>query len=71
MTPKDEIPEDMDAGMTTIAAAKFLGYSRRYIEKLRSTGEGPRYYGRPRRYTKRDLIAWQEKRMIRSTSEAG
>lgn len=68
---KDAIPEDMDAGMTTKAAAKFLGYSIRTMENFRRFGTGPSFYGRPRRYTKRSLIKWQEQRMQSSTSQAG
>lgn len=62
---------DIDAGMNTAAAAKFLGYSVRYLEKLRQKGGGPKYIPNPVRYTKRSLIEWMDSKKVHSTSEAG
>lgn len=52
-------------------AATWLGLSVSTLNKLRLTGEGPRYYKLGRRvvYDLCDLEAWAAERVRRSTSE--
>ena len=54
----------------TRAAALYLGFSPRTLEKWRMTGQGPSYTKRGRRclYRLEDLDAWAEAGMRRSTS---
>lgn len=61
--------------LRTDEAARRLGLSRSWLEKLRLSGEGPPYIrigARAVAYWSDDLIAWAESRpRFRSTSEAG
>ncbi|MBF0311095.1 MAG: helix-turn-helix domain-containing protein [Magnetococcales bacterium] len=52
-------------------AAKFMGIGGPTLEKLRCTGEGPRYskLGKIVVYRISDLLAWAESRKVSSTSE--
>ncbi len=57
--------------LKTPEAAVYLRLGKPTLERLRVTGEGPRYckLGGAVRYRKSDLDAWLESRAIRSTSE--
>ena len=57
---------------TTDVAASYLGLSKRYLEKLRLTGNGPIFIkiGRSVRYRQSDLNAFLERHAIGSTSES-
>jgi excisionase family DNA binding protein len=59
--------------LTTREAAHYLGLSFRTLEKMRLTGNGPRFrkHGRYVRYHIADLDAWSEGRRKNSTSDAG
>ena len=63
---------DFASNLDTAAAAQALGLSKSTLEKLRVTGCGPRYLklGRAVRYRLTDLNAWQEARLVESTSES-
>ena len=63
----------MNALLTTPAAAKILGISRKTLEKWRVVGGGPRYrkLGRLVRYAEDDLHEWAERDVRRSTSDPG
>jgi len=53
-------------------AARLLGLSKKTLQKFRLTGEGPRYVRvstRCIRYRIIDLRAWQESKLVSSTSE--
>ena len=52
-------------------AARFLGCSKSYLDKLRCVGDGPPYHklGKMIRYDEADLDSWIDARMKRSTSE--
>jgi hypothetical protein len=56
----------------TPVAAKYLDQAESTLNKMRLSGDGPRFYkfGRSVRYTFADLDAWAEARSRRSTSEA-
>ncbi|QNN66437.1 helix-turn-helix domain-containing protein [Sphingomonas lutea] len=55
----------------TPEAAEFLRLGKPTLERLRLTGEGPRYckLGGAVRYRRCDLEAWLESCLTRSTSE--
>lgn len=57
--------------LTTREAAHYLSLSYRTLEKMRLTGNGPRFrkHGRYVRYHIADLDAWSEGRRKNSTSE--
>lgn len=57
--------------LSTREAAYYLGLSFRTLEKMRFTGNGPRFrkHGRYVRYHIADLDAWSEGRRHHSTSE--
>lgn len=59
--------------LSTREAAFYLGLSYRTLEKMRLTGDGPRFrkHGRYVRYHIADLDAWSEGRRKNSTSDAG
>mgnify|MGYP002783898514 CR=1 FL=1 len=59
--------------LITDEAAKYVRLSKPTLERLRLTGEGPRYckLGGAVRYRTVDLDEWLESRLIRSTSEGG
>ena len=59
--------------LTTVDAATYVCLSRRTLEKMRTTGNGPVYrkHGRYVRYHVADLDAWSAARRTRSTSEYG
>ena len=55
-------------------AAQFLGLTARTMQKLRQTGDGPRYIvisTRCLRYRRIDCRTWAEARMRQSTSDPG
>jgi excisionase family DNA binding protein len=58
--------------LTTTQAGTYVGLSRRTLEKMRTTGNGPAYrkHGRYVRYHIDDLDAWSSSRCKNSTSEA-
>jgi predicted DNA-binding transcriptional regulator AlpA len=55
----------------TIEAARYVRLSKSTLERMRVTGEGPKYckLGGAVRYPEAYLKAWLESRLIRSTSE--
>lgn len=55
----------------TKAAAKYLGFSHKTLEKYRVCGGGPKFFkiGRYARYKLEDLDAWAEVKHCSSTSE--
>ncbi|MDF1719243.1 helix-turn-helix transcriptional regulator [Actibacterium sp. D379-3] len=57
--------------LTTREAAHYLSLSYRTLEKMRLTGNGPRFrkHGRYVRYHIADLDAWSEGRRQSSTSD--
>ncbi|MGA8760158.1 MAG: helix-turn-helix domain-containing protein [Stellaceae bacterium] len=58
----------------TTDAAEYLGMGKSTLEKLRLTGDGPRYSKIGRRiviYDEVDLDAWVAARQRRSTSDPG
>ena len=59
--------------LSTREAAFYLGLSFRTLEKMRLTGNGPRFrkHGRFVRYHIADLDAWSEGRRHSSTSDGG
>ncbi len=67
-------PDYRDRLITEREAAEFLGYSQKALQKWRCEGGGPRFVRVSRRsirYRRRDLIAWAEERLRRSTSDQG
>lgn len=66
--------EYLDALLSEKQAADFLGFKVKTLQKWRITGEGPLFVKHSRRsvrYRRRDLIAWTEDRLRRSTSDTG
>jgi hypothetical protein len=66
------IPSDPDALLLQIEAAYLAAISPRTLESLRSKGGGPIFVALGRRairYRRRDLLAWVEQRMRRTTSD--
>ncbi len=67
--------DDDDYCLTSEEAAAFLKLSRQTLDRLRVTGEGPRFTkSSPSKngkviYRKSDLIKWLDSRSFRSTSE--
>ena len=64
----------LDALLSEKQAADFLGFKVKTLQKWRITGEGPLFVKHSRRsvrYRRRDLIAWTEDRLRRSTSDTG
>ena len=59
--------------LSTLEAAFYLGLSFRTLEKMRLTGNGPRFrkHGRFVRYHIADLDTWSEGRRHSSTSDEG
>lgn len=59
--------------LTTREAAHYLCLSFRTLEKMRLTGDGPRFrkHGRYVRYHINDLDIWSEGRRRNSTSDVG
>lgn len=59
--------------LNTAQAAFYIGLSRRTLEKMRLTGDGPRFrkHGRYVRYHINDLDAWSEGERRSSTSDPG
>jgi hypothetical protein len=53
-------------------AARFLSVSKALLDKLRTTGGGPRFCkaGRAIRYSADDLTAWMKARSFTSNAEA-
>ena len=73
--PPAAISVGPDALLDTDQAAAFLGgLSPRTLEKWRVTGNGPPFVelsAHLRRYRRRDLIAFADRRLRRSTSDRG
>jgi hypothetical protein len=65
-------PADPDASCNEMQAALFLAVSVRTLQAWRVRGGGPRYVkiGRTVRYQRRELVAFQQKNTVSSTSEA-
>ncbi len=66
-------PDYLDRLLTEREAGAFLGYSQKALQKWRWAGGGPifvRVSRRSIRYRRRELIAWAEQRLRRSTSDA-
>lgn len=60
--------------LTENQAAAFLGHKPRTLQKWRVCGGGPLFISiskRSVRYRRRDLLAWAEARVKRTTSDAG
>jgi|SRR5579883_2330760 len=59
--------------LTTTQAGGYVGLSRRTLEKMRTTGNGPAYrkHGRYVRYHIADLDTWSDARRKTSTAEQG
>ena len=59
--------------LSTTQAGSYVGLSRRTLEKMRTTGNGPVYrkHGRYVRYHIADLDAWSTARRKNSTSDYG
>ena len=59
--------------LTTKEAANYVSLSFRTLEKMRLTGNGPRFrkHGRYVRYHINDLDIWSEERRHHSTSDKG
>ena len=59
--------------LDTIQAAQLLGLSRKTLEKLRVTGDGPAFhkFGRRCLYDPEDLMGWARSRRRASTSDTG
>ena len=57
--------------LRTEAAADYTGHGKGTLDKLRTTGGGPRYVKRGTvvLYDRADLDRWLEERKVRSTSE--
>ncbi|MDB6083470.1 MAG: hypothetical protein JWN43_1351 [Gammaproteobacteria bacterium] len=57
--------------LSTTQAAYYVGLSRRTLEKMRTTGRGPKYrkHGRYVRYHIDDLESWSTARAKGSTSD--
>lgn len=55
-----------EPAMTTVEAARLLGYSPAALRKWRREGRGPRYLrtGRSIRYLPADLRAWQARHLV-------
>jgi predicted DNA-binding transcriptional regulator AlpA len=63
----------LDPELNTADAARFLGISVSTLERLRASGDGPRFakYGpRTIRYKTSDLCAWREAHTFNNLSEA-
>ena len=69
------IPRDEDAALYEAEVGHLTGLSVRTIQALRLKGGGPRFFlagnRRAVRYRRRDVMAWVEARMQRSTSDPG
>lgn len=69
------IPRDDDAALYEAEVGHLTGLSVRTIQALRLKGGGPRFFlagnRRAVRYRRRDVLAWVETRMRRSTSDPG
>lgn len=59
------------ATLKTEGAAEYVGLGKSTLDKLRTTGGGPRYLklGRAVRYRVSDLETWMERQAVNSTSE--
>jgi len=57
--------------LDTKAAAQYIGLAAHTLEKMRSSGGGPKYMklGRAVRYSPDLLDEWMEARIVSSTSE--
>jgi predicted DNA-binding transcriptional regulator AlpA len=66
------IAHDIDSALNENQAAEFLGLSTRTLQAWRVRGGGPRYckIGRSVRYSRRELIAFQQTHTFTSTTEA-
>ena len=65
-------PDYLDCLLNTEQAALFIGFEPRTLNKWRVVGGGPPFIAisnRAVRYRRRDLIAWANEHLRRSTSE--
>lgn len=67
-------PSTMDRLLDTAQGNAFLGRAKGFLEKRRSSGiDSPRYLQRTKRgavlYRVSDLIAWEEERVLTSSSD--
>jgi hypothetical protein len=77
MTPSAEHitardPDYFDRLIAEGEAARFVGYTIRALQNWRVRGGGPLFIkvsARSVRYRRRDLIAWAEGKLVKSTSE--
>lgn len=68
------VPGTLDRLLNTAEANAFLGRAKGFLEKRRSSGiDSPRYLQRTKRgavlYRASDLIAWEEERVLTSSSD--
>lgn len=71
---QNQSPDYLDTLLNEKQAAAFLGHKPRTLQKWRVTGGGPVFISiskRSVRYRRRDLLAWTEARVRRSTSDVG
>ena len=69
-----EQPQDPDKLIPEREAAEFLGVTVRTMQSYRQRGGGPKFVrlsARAVRYRRRDLIAYCDARLVRSTSDPG
>lgn len=68
----NSIERDPDLALNENLAAELLGVSVRTLQAWRVRGGGPRYckIGRIVRYRRRDIVQFQERHAVNSTSEA-
>jgi predicted DNA-binding transcriptional regulator AlpA len=67
-------PDYLDRMLTESEASSFIGFSVRALQGWRVSGGGPHYVkigGKAVRYRRRDLIAWAETNLRRTTSDQG
>ncbi len=69
----DEEDDDDEIPVDTREAARRLGVSESFVNKRRTSGDGPAYIKAGRRivYLPRDLRAWLATRLRHSTSDPG
>lgn len=70
--PALDFSHDPDSLLREDAAAKLIDFTPRALQEWRRRGCGPRYVrvsARAVRYRRRDLLAWIEERLCRSTAD--
>ena len=74
MTTATQPKEDINGLLDERQAANLIGVTTRFMQQRRRTGDGPvfiRVSSRCVRYRLRDITAWIEQRMRKSTSDDG